>query len=111
MAYLCFIVGLKRLRRFRDVTLDFDLVFTLSDLGNLICDLHPQKVIHIRTEGLVDTQCHLCGQIRLSVSKSDNVARRTPRISAAFVIERPSGSRIAFQITRPTWGGSFIAMA
>src|SRR5579863_7190143 len=47
----------------------------------------------------------------LPCSRSDSVARRTCKISAAFDTLRPSASMISVLIRSPGWGGFFMGIA
>src|ERR1035437_586519 len=47
----------------------------------------------------------------LAWRRSESVARRTFRISAAFETERPRASMISVRIRSPGWGGFFMGMA
>ena len=57
----------------------------LQRFRHVIGELHPEQMIHIRAKRLFDAQRHFRRQPGLAVQKAESVARRTCKISAAFM--------------------------
>ena len=80
----------------------------LPRLRDVVGELHAKKVIHVRPECLFDAQGHFGRNAALPFRRSERVARRTFKISAAFDTLRPSASTISVFIRSPGCGGFFM---
>jgi hypothetical protein len=93
----------------RGISLDRDAARVRSGFRHIIGELHPEKVVHVRTEGLFDAQSHF-RRAALPCRRSESVAWRTFKISA-FDTVRPRASMTSVLIRSPGWGGLFMGIA
>ena len=75
-----------------DITLDAEFLGMAAGLCQIERKLHPKKVVHVRAECFLNAEGHFRGRAALPAGRSDRVARRTLRMSAALDMLKPSAS-------------------
>ena len=47
-----------------------DLLFTLAGLGDVVGSLHPHERVHLHSEGFLNAQRHVPGEVGLAVKQA-----------------------------------------
>jgi hypothetical protein len=88
-----------------------DLLLTLAGLGDVVGSLHPHERVHLHSEGFLNAQRHVPGEVGLAVKQAGERGTRNVQRGSSSRYRQPRRLDNLRADEISGWGGFFIGIA